>query len=76
MTDAQTTARLIKTLSSINAHIARGGTHTSQRGYDLVDRYNDLREALIGDRGYSAAWIAYCDSIGACRTHVAFDLFC
>jgi hypothetical protein len=76
LTDEQRTARILKARKSVYAHIARGGTHLSQRGMDLVDRYDDLREQLVGDRGYSAAWIAYCDSIGACRTHRGFDLFC
>ena len=69
-------SRLRKTLNSINAHIARGGTNTSQRGMELVDRYDDLRKALIGEGGYSPAWLAYCDSIGADRSHRGFDFFC
>lgn len=76
LTDEQRTARILKARKSIYAHIYRGGTHTSQRGMELVDRYDDLREQLIGDRGYSPAWLAYCDSIGADCAHRGFDFFC
>ncbi len=73
MTDAQIIAKLVKTFDSINAHIARGGSHRSQRCRDLVRRYDDLKNAVCGDRGYTPAWIAYCDNINACRSHTGID---
>jgi hypothetical protein len=75
MTDAQIIAKLEKTLNSINAHQFRGGTTRSQRAWDLIRRYDDLKDALAGDRGYTPAWTAYCASINACRSHTGIDLY-
>lgn len=77
MTDAQTIAKLTKTYNSINAYQDRGGRLGSTvRGWDLVRRYDDLRDAVTGDRGYTPAWVAYCQSINACKSHTGIDLFC
>ena len=79
MTNEQIIARLHKTRNTINAFIDRGGSlgrngNVNHRGCDLVDRYNDLRSALNPD-GYTPAWVAYCDSINAHRSHNGYDLF-
>lgn len=74
MTDAQIIAKLEKTRNSINAHFARGGTVRARRVWDLAYRYDALKEAVAGDRGYTPAWIAYCDTINACRSHGGTDL--
>lgn len=74
MTDEQIIAKLEKTRNSIDAHFARGGTYRAQRAWELVRRYDDLKDAVCGDRGYTPAWIAYCDSFGACRSHSGTDL--
>lgn len=74
MTDEQIIAKLEKTRNSLNAHLARGGSWRAQRTWELVRRYDDLKEAVVGDRGYTPAWTAYCDSIGACRSHDGTDL--
>ena len=76
MTDALIIAKLEKTLSSIRAHTARGGSHRSQRGRDLILRYDDLKEAAVGEQGYTPAWTAYCASINACPSHTGIDFFC
>ena len=81
MTDQQIVAKLEKTLASINAFIDRGGSlgrngNVNFRGCDLVNRYNNLRDLLCGDRGYTKAWTDYCTSINACRSHNGYDLFC
>ena len=77
MTDAQTIARLTKTLNTINAYQDRGGRlRSTRRGWELVRRYDDLRELVVGDRGYTPAWVAYCQSINACNSHTGIDLFC
>jgi hypothetical protein len=75
MTDEQIIAKLAKTLDSINAHQDRGGTTRSQRAWDLVRRYDDLKDAVTGERGYTPAWTAYCASINACRSHTGIDLY-
>ena len=67
------TERLHKTLKSISAHVARGGSHTSQRGFELIDRYNDLKDEL-NDKNQTA-WHAYCREVGADPSHDAYDLF-
>ena len=84
MTDAQIIARLIRTTNSINAFMDRGGSlgrngNVNNRGCELVDRYDDLRDALNGgstiENGYSAAWRKYCADMGACPSHNGHDLF-
>ena len=81
MTDAQITARLERTLNSINAFLARGGSlgrngNVNTRGCELVDRYDNLRTALCGDLGWHhPAWVAFCEAHNACRTHNGHDLF-
>lgn len=76
MTDEQTIAKLYKTLTTINNYIDRGGRLGSTvRGWELVRRYDDLRDAVTGDRGYTPAWVAYCDSIKAAPSHTGVDQF-
>ena len=75
MTDEQIIAKLAKTRSSIDAHVARGGSHRSQRAWDLIRRYDDLKSEICGDRGYTPAWLAYCDSFNADRSHSGLDLY-
>lgn len=73
MTDEQIIAKLVKTLNSIRAHHARGGSTRSARAWDLIRRYDDLKDAVAGERGYTAAWTAYCASINACCSHSGID---
>ncbi|USN15841.1 hypothetical protein PAPPERLAPAPP_00990 [Brevundimonas phage vB_BpoS-Papperlapapp] len=80
MTAAQSEAKIIKALhrtrQSISAHVARGAQGlNSLRSQTLCDRYDDLKDALNGDRGHSPAWRGYCAEIGADPSHKGLDLF-
>jgi hypothetical protein len=69
--------KLNKTLNSINAHMARGGKHSSQRGMELIDRYNDLKAEAVSVGGYSnPEWKAYCAKIKCDLSHDAYDFYC
>jgi hypothetical protein len=85
MTDARTkiVAKLHKTRNSIYSHAKVCGPSplASQRGQLLVERYDDLKNALnsneAGERvGYSAEWRAYCLAINADPSHTGFDCYC
>ena len=77
MTEAQILKALHRTRKSISAHIARGAQGlNSNRSQALCDRYDDLKEALNGERGHSPAWRDFCASIGADPSHKGIDLFC
>lgn len=66
-----TIEKLEKTRKSLSNYVARGGRNTSQRGYDLIDRYNDLRDMAIRD----GLWKDYCDEHNFSIFHDAIDFF-
>lgn len=61
--------------ASINAHVGRGGGLNSNRGHDLVDRYNALKETLYGTTEGLVAWVSYCGKYGFDTRHDGYDLF-
>jgi hypothetical protein len=68
MTNAQVIHWLNKTKNSINS----GGYNVAlNRKYELVDRYDDLREEAIS----RAIWWPYCESTHACPSHKGWDLY-
>jgi len=60
-----------KTRNSIYTFVNSGGLSNSRRGYDLVDRYELLKEEMQ-NRHF---WDEYCSMDGADTSHTAFDLF-
>lgn len=83
MTKTQILAKLHKTRSTIRKHIARGNAMTCRNGEpnwrscELVDRYNALKAALIGDHAARDVpqWKSYCDAYGSDLRHDGYDLF-
>ena len=71
MTDHQIIVRLVRTMNSIQKHVARGGTMHSIRGQELCDRYDSLRSMAQAGR----IWRAYCEEIGADVSHAGHDFF-
>ncbi len=78
---AQIVAKLHKTAASINAHIQRtnggyGLEGLNKRSLVLIDRYNDLKQALINNGGTgNPAWVSYCATSEASPQHDGYDLF-
>jgi hypothetical protein len=64
---------LARTFQSIVNHVQRGGTLKSQRGTELVDRYNSLRSAMY--REDYDGWVAFCATQDAALDHDGYDLF-
>jgi len=62
-----------KTYNSIIAHIARGGSHKSRRGYELIDRYNGLKTKLLHSN--QDGWRAHCAGTNSDITHDGYDFF-
>lgn len=60
-----------KTRNSIYQFASNGGRSNSARGYDLVDRYESLKEEMENRK----FWNEYCSMDGADPSHNAFDLF-
>ena len=60
-----TIEKLIKTKNSMNAHMDRGGRERSQRGQELIHRYNALKW-IAEDQG---VWDEYCDLENAVESH-------
>ena len=61
---------LKKTSASCSSY-ARKNSIGSQRSYDLIDRYNELRE----EAKERSIWRDYCDSIGFDYNHDACDFW-
>jgi hypothetical protein len=71
-----TVQKLEKTLTSIQAYIARTNYVTiPKRGLELADRYDNLTKEL-NPNGYSQEWIDYCERHGHDRAHNGLDFFC
>lgn len=83
MTNEKIVAKLHKTRASIVAHIARGAAlslnngEPNYRSCELVDRYNDLKAAIVGDYAakHCTDWVAFCKVYGSCESHSGYDLF-
>jgi len=73
--DAKLVSQLSRTTATIHNFLHRtpGATLNDRALATLVDRYQDLRAAL-NPAGYSQAWLDYCASIGADRSHDGYDL--
>jgi len=65
--------KLARTFQSILNHVKRGGTIKSQRGSQLVDRYNELKAAMIHND--HDRWLAFCNMQKAAFDHDGYDLF-
>lgn len=63
--------QLERTANSLNNHISRGGGQNSQRGYQLADRYNDLRSQAI----HNGNWQDFCKQRNWDTSHTAQDFF-
>ena len=70
-TDMNVIKQLERTVKSINAHLSRGGTMQSKRGYELLDRYNDLRQIAHGQN----VWAGYCEAHQYDISHDGYDFF-
>lgn len=64
-----------KTANSIAAHGQRGGTANSERGQQLIDRYEELREAILATERGVNAWNEWCKKRGYYAGHDAYDFF-
>lgn len=71
MSDQQLTDWTNKTRNSISTFANAGGRSNSLRGFDLVDRYELLKEELMNRN----QWEGFCVQDGADPSHNAFDLF-
>jgi hypothetical protein len=65
--------KLEKCKASIAAHIKRGAGLNSQRGYELVDRYEGLRLAAYELK--NSEWAEYCKANDMAVGHDGYDLF-
>tara|TARA_R110002110_G_scaffold47667_5_gene142993 strand:- start:999 stop:1226 length:228 start_codon:yes stop_codon:yes gene_type:complete len=65
------TDKLHKTRLSINNYVGRGNALSTQRGCDLVNRYNDLIDAAKGEIPGEITWRDYCAGFGAATDHDA-----
>ena len=74
-------SRLSETHKAILSHIRRTGGSGAhglyKRSLQLIDRYDDIKAALVGSEGLSnSVWREHCERIGADPTHNGYDLFC
>ena len=60
-----------KTRNSVYAFMNNGGKSNTTRGYNLIDRYESLKEEMI-NRHF---WDEYCAMNCDDPSHNAFDLF-
>ena len=66
-----TIEKLEKARRSLVNYVARGGRNTCQRGYDLIDRYSDLRDDAMKE----GVWKEYCERYDYSIFHDAYDFF-
>jgi hypothetical protein len=70
MKDTELLTWLNKTKASLNSFARKGGPNTA-RGYDLRDRYDELKQEMI-DRGL---WKDWCGRQGFDNNHCSIDYF-
>ena len=69
-----------KTADSLTSFSRRGGTSNSSRGYDLRDRFDDLKCEMITRRdnmpsGFISLWSVFCSDRGYDTRSEGFDFF-
>lgn len=65
------TQKMEKTFRSLSNHIARGNRINQQRSYDLIDRYEALKERMKEE----GLWDSWCLSHSFSTDHDAYDNF-
>ena len=71
-TNMTTIQKLEKTRATIGNHIRRGnGLNENYRSWELVDRYDDLKEIAKQED----VWNIYCIGRGSDPSHEGYDLF-
>ena len=70
MSDTQIIKWLDKTADSLSSH-ARKGSANSARGYDLRDRYDDLKDEAIKRK----IWHKWCDGRGYDKNNCGIDFY-
>ena len=75
LTNEQVTSWLLKTRKSIEIFVNTGsGLINSQRAYDLIDRYSQLKREAI-NRKDGVVWRNYCNETKQACSHDAYDCF-
>lgn len=64
---------LERTRKSIQSHSLRGGSNNSQRGQELIDRYEEHKEYLI--QHAPSKWKEYSKKIGSHEEHDGSDFY-
>ena len=66
--------KMTKCRNSLNAHAGRGNMISNQRSYQLIDRYQELRDQLIEADEWNE-WLSLPENAHMAPDHNAYDYF-